>query len=520
MYIGDVPHDVVSLILQRAATPESGGLAHWKRTLALLSVCRSWRDLARPFVFRDLIIIGSDDGRDGAGRSVALASNAQLVVASRSARYVRSVSISLAPVTDATALVNAAIGQLCIGDTVWARAQSLLINIGLHDSMGRVAASDGQSAAIAAGMATRIRAALPGISRIRLDGGGSVLTRRLGGVLCDVYAPQLTRLVSHYRIPLSVPEFSAQLTHLEMVIGGDAAAQVPRVHASSLRSLALHLFPNGYSWTPFLGAGEGPDIVFPHLESLDVSYGPSHDAPGAGPARAARAPRLRFPRLGRLAIFGSHAGCAILSAGVFPQRMRAISLFGAAHAAVLLGDSALCSVEGLALTAVSVDGCSSAAFMRATNRLFSASCSTRAAALTLCESVALVDPAQIAWQGLAKLTISDGAEAGVLLAIIKAAPSLVELAAFHIRIDAEQDIPADGAALEAGGSGIEKLFLSCAPHANSARDGAQFAVCLLAGLCCLRTAILVGAHRGQVRSLVDSYSSRFGHLAHMSIGYQ
>ncbi|KAJ1733966.1 activating signal cointegrator 1 complex subunit [Coemansia biformis] len=246
-------------------------------------------------------------------------------------------------------------------------------------------------------------------------------------------------------------------------------------------------------------------------------------------------PKLRFPKLGRMAMSGCPADCTILSRGIFPQSMRRIALLGAAHAAVLLANTALNAVDELTLTVVTADGgrCSSADFMRATNLLFGSTCARTTSTLSLCESVALVDPAEIAWHSLGKLTINDGTDASVLLAIMGKATSITELVAFHISIDmtpctVSRLLTTRDTQLLLLGSGIERLRISYAEGTDIETDGLHFSAFIMAKLCRLKLAtfeglshptmkeisiVEVGSRRYRVRTglagSVGGYSSRF-----------
>ncbi|KAJ2785445.1 hypothetical protein H4R18_000528 [Coemansia javaensis] len=214
MDIGKLPGDVLHMILRCAIDSPIEEYDAWKLHIPLLSICRRWRSVAAPLVYRRMYVVCCEDSSDDEGGSAR----------TRGMGTRLNTNVNLAASTGHAHLFQPA------------EARRLETEIALA--------------------AAAVRGLMPSLTAIRSKGYGSgALVEALLGELAGLYSAQLARLAS--RRPIAVPEGAcfAQMTHLDIRPSAQAGFRLPQVLAGALVSLSLRGIPTDCGWAAFTHDG-------------------------------------------------------------------------------------------------------------------------------------------------------------------------------------------------------------------------------------------------------------------------
>ncbi|KAJ2717183.1 hypothetical protein H4R19_000127 [Coemansia spiralis] len=309
MDIQALPYDVLRLVLNWAGAHKPGDEADFARVLPLLAVCRSWRELAPPAIYRSVCAVGRPDGESVDG-SIVLVHTPEL------ARHVNRLHVTISNGVDPLEFMDNLLAMMSATRPVWSNVRRLLVEI---DSSAGSTFTDAELDAAMANWASTtlglMRSVLPGITKIDVRDCFRWFGNCVGGRVCDLYAAQLVHICSYEYLPLSAPAFSPEMTHLELSFNMGDVTRLPQTCAASLRFLFFDRFPNDFSWLPFKDDADARSLVFERLETFVAYHG--RDI-GTVPRIATK---LHFPRLRKLSLFGVPGNSSLLANSVFPKKM-------------------------------------------------------------------------------------------------------------------------------------------------------------------------------------------------------
>ncbi|KAJ2782413.1 hypothetical protein H4R18_002283 [Coemansia javaensis] len=278
--------DVMLGVLRHVA-PDAGGDARgWRAALALLGVCRRWRALLAPAVYRHA--------------HVGRASNAALVESGGMGGCVRTVTAAQGPGDES--LVRDVARQL--PPAGWPRATLLRVRARFASPAWR-APPDAPDPRAAAAQCVRLLPALAGLDVVARRPDAA--TAAFLAALLPRCAARLRRLAWAGALPPAEPALPApRIAHL--ALPASDPARLPAVDPRRLQSLALHNVGPAFAWGAFRLAGRA--LRFECLTSLALSnVGLDRASATAAAAAAATAgwPPLdgAFPCLERLALEGA-----------------------------------------------------------------------------------------------------------------------------------------------------------------------------------------------------------------------
>ncbi|KAJ2713082.1 hypothetical protein H4R19_002429 [Coemansia spiralis] len=324
MPLCDAPDDVLACVLAMAARRPNKYHADFGQYLPLLAVCRQWRRLALPAVYSVVFYMHNSWPLDDTGnidlqgtaaaKCPRIQTNLDLVASAGCANIVKEVYLNVNYVDAPLPGLAVAVSRLMGVAVRWSRVNQLRI---LACGPGRGSAKEDAVQAVASGLI----AVLPGVCRFELDDyQGSAIVDGVAARLTAGYANQL-RMYNGYPTPLPP---GCKFERLERAVvtyrrGGEFRSQSLRT--SHLRHLELNSLPLSYSWGVYVRDGSCPDIVFPELTSLKVSY----DAPAVGHSPSSL-PRLHFPRLCSATVRCPAAVCPLLQQAVLPVQLAKLEI--------------------------------------------------------------------------------------------------------------------------------------------------------------------------------------------------
>ncbi|KAJ2784981.1 hypothetical protein H4R18_000795 [Coemansia javaensis] len=504
--VGDLPAELVLMILRFAVGEPAATLRGWRARLPLLAVCRQWRRLACRLVHGQALV----ERRAGGGWG----SNLGLAAALGLEGCVRHL------VLDAQAAATGAVVRA--HPRACAAVQSLAIRGGPDDCAAAADGGGGGAAAAAAAAhggdassaLSGLAALLPSVTRLYVG----TCAGAVGGRLADALAGQLCRIGCQAPVALQCARLAGGLTHLSLALGRGPGGQLPRVCAPTLRVLRLARVPPRFAW----GAFGGSDICFERLVELQLLFRSPAPEDDGDDGCAAPPPRLRFPRLRRCHVEGCPPHGAPFAAAQLPAAMDSLTLAGAPEAALALSRTGLARVGALAVR-VQLAGADQRALYGALDRLYGQVRVAGEAALALAHRRAELDLGCAAWPRVTRLSIHGPCDLAAVAGLVERAACLRRLEVYALALDrlpaaVAMPDPADDAAppLPPLPSRIETLTLyadadaDCAPPAAAAAAAVR---CLLLRLPLLKRANLSGALGVHPAALGRAFGRRYPHIA-------
>ncbi|KAJ2712247.1 hypothetical protein H4R19_002853 [Coemansia spiralis] len=540
MQMANLPTDIQRLILDAAAGGAPATPTLWKARLRLLAVCRVWRELAAPLVYKYAYIHSHLPGDDGhsvliynAARlptlTCAVATNMDLVQAVRCGRHVRVMEIELMHPAELYGYLTTTLELLARTGAEWARVSTLMLRL----FPGAASSTTPSAQALACGRA--MARLLPGVRALTVAGcsGDGQVTRVLGSVATH-YAAQLAKLHGNVPVALAVPELSPELTHLRLNLDG-LPQRLPRINGRALRSLSLYGISSGFSWACFGDAQAPATVNFASLGTIDIAYGTcfygddddgddgdnDHGNRSTGDALRCGASHtgleILLPQLRKLRIVGCPPNCTLLEAGVFPEYLAQARIYGSSSALALISRSRLRHVGRLDVNIQTLDMASgSGDFYAQSNRVFGQRGPASSSFLYIGRQVP-VNPAMVEWARLERLLVMSPLSAAALLALIARLPGVVSLVSFRtLLVDVPGACAADAARLAKAGSRIERLGVIY-DSVGAAEDAELLLGHLLLGNMRLRSLTLPVAHMDVAQSLVEQHRQAAPHIATVSL---
>ncbi|KAJ2768891.1 hypothetical protein IWQ57_003340 [Coemansia nantahalensis] len=526
--VGDLPEEVLLLVLRFAAGAPARGLRAWKASFPLLGVCRRWRQLAQQLVFRVAHIECRRVRRRGAGTRVLL-TNLGLVACHVDS--VRQLVLSAVAGPQLVEQIGSMLSELRQHPGLCAKIRSLTIRgsaaaatAGLLEGQAAPAVESEGFAAVAAALT----AAAPNVTQVRIGAGADArVSGAIGGLLVDAYACQLRHIECPAPVALAQPGLSATLTHLSITLGAGPASRLPRVCAASLQVLRLDGVPPGFSWASAFGDSDtrSAAVCFSSLVELCLCYGTARGRSVCAPrtkATAADDVTLRFPQLRRCKIDGCQPHGGPFAAVQLPPTVDCLSFAVRAETALALSRAGVERVGTVRVRVSLEDGRDSmGAFCSATNYWFGRVAVRCEAALELHLHRATLDARQIEWPRMTQLSIHGPCALDAVARIAQRAEALRRLEVYELSVGSLVDDAAtpgpDDVPLPELRTSIETLTLHSAADEPCSPQVTGAIRCLLLRLRLLTRANLstsFGVHASDLRRW---FGQQYPHVEAMTI---
>ncbi|KAJ2157757.1 hypothetical protein GGF46_004269 [Coemansia sp. RSA 552] len=374
--------------------------------------------------------------------------------------------------------------------------------------------------------------AVPNVTRLYM---GSYqmekMSRTLSGLLIDSFVKRLRIVDCMSPVVLTVPEFSGQLTQLNIALDSSAEKLLPRICARTLQNLRLYHVPRSFSWEAFQDRLTPGHIHFACLRDVSLyftelqgGHDDHHLSSGYAGLPSGEGCRLHFPQVRRLKIDCCPPYCEALYASQLPSSMETLSYSGTLGTMDALTSLKLQRIADVALSVYSTGEDDMDGFYHATNHIYGDVEITRESVLELTQSTITLDPQRVAWPNLSQLYIHGLYEFDLLVGLLGRLPMLRRLDMHGLAMNNLQTgtfIPAlEGAELSPlplVGPRLQKLTLYEDTRSTYSDLAALAIQSLVLRLRSLRRLNLSGRLQIDKDAFVPRYSSRFSHLERLTI---
>ncbi|KAJ2156813.1 hypothetical protein GGF46_004934 [Coemansia sp. RSA 552] len=534
MHINKLPEDILLLIFRREISPHTCDLDGCVLSPLLVSVCKRWRQIALPLVYRRLWIAydirdyvrqisdNSSGGRALADPPDAVAvSNARTIAAFGHGHLVKHVDMVL------DYLLNPLIGLekslSLLSDYVLAFPNINSVSFTTQRSIIMYDDSSLEALDIA-GQLKRVvgeyARVMPGITRLQTRGifMTGVITGFIG-MLADTYAGQLTSILSGCALA-SVRESRpfTELARMHVMFDENSSQGLPVLTARPLRDLFLKAVPPEYAWTRFCQYDGPADIEFSNLHMLKVSYY-DYGLRRAWPASDGHNYKLRFPQLQRLTIFDMEDYCPVIQQGEFPPELDYVDITATGEAVGQLCRVKLPKTKHLALEIGLCEAPLGTDVFTAANNASRAAQTSRITVIDISNMIANI-PATFVCPALTHLHSNSMISPDMVLRLVQSLPNLSELSLSNI--DALQTL---GCAIEPDPkdvcSSIEVLSISFNYMDNMHLEvGIALAWSLLLRLPALQSFDAWQIPQAPIDRLAETHHVKYPHLRHISTRLQ
>ncbi|KAJ1831118.1 hypothetical protein LPJ63_004508, partial [Coemansia sp. RSA 2711] len=447
MHINDLVDEVLALILDYAVSRWRPNIDNHGQRLRLLGVCRKWRFVLLPAVYRHVYVSYSNRLQikqrahsDRAGVSVF--TNAGLAAANKCIDYCRHAIIQRQCLMGRFVDFSTSVNMLRQHSDCWSSVSELTVEfLSLSFRNREFATANDQTVAQFAGMAAEIAALMPNVVELRAKNNiDNTRTDVFLETLASAYRQRLLRL--HYAISFALPDTLVleRLTHLDIMFTDAATAQLPRICRRTLEYLRLQALPHRFVCTIF-GADSMANVEFPNLRYLQVASQMPENMDGDVKKRLrrfARKTRVHYPSLRHLELVNAYASCPILATAQLPRQLNVMSLVVSADSVIDLIKRGVPATNRLSVGLFRGRGCSHRELASAINHVYSSRVAY--AELSLTQVPRLPRPHDIRGANIAELTISHNLGVQQMLEFMWALPALAKL---DVNIDQTGKISTD-----------------------------------------------------------------------------
>ncbi|KAI9503490.1 hypothetical protein BX070DRAFT_252103 [Coemansia spiralis] len=418
--------EIVALILCRATdSADACSLANWKLQLPLLAICRQWRLVGLPLVYRQLFIECKEQD---------IETNFSLLSSIPHLHHLaRSLKISMSPQTHLLPFLQAAIDsltQVSMGVPLVSVA-SLTIDLcsGGPYSFTSVVDTGNADHSDLQLLASKVAYLLPNVSSLHCAPSQNIDScAAFTAALSDHYAQNARRLKSYVYSPLKALEL-AQLATLDLFFFSSTSQTLPKINVERLYRMSLVNVSGEFSWSSFYPVQtteSSSNVVFESLCRLHLFFH-SH----VNVFKQNTKVRLSFPNLRFLCTDKSPSTATLLSMAHFPSVLEEFRVFCPEGAVISMPDVdfTLETRQKIASHMAKVEGMWD--FIRLTNCLFTLSKGT----LTMGGQMFLPKPSVISWPYLSVLSIAPPICPFALVQYIAALPNLAQLQVASLELD-------------------------------------------------------------------------------------
>ncbi|KAJ1720744.1 hypothetical protein LPJ53_004649, partial [Coemansia erecta] len=430
---------------------------------ALGAVCREWRDLALPALYRSAHFLDNSNNNMESIHPLSLAealacctTNLSLIMDANASRYVRQMVVFIR--TEAGLLVLMTVAQAVFGGygLVMANAHTLHVDsiVRVTEATMRLYASSFKLREQVGRMKDAFVVGMPGVVRLVLSVAfDPVLDRAFAGPLVRSYAGRLTGLEIRSPVVAGSAVAFDRLQSLSMVL--DASGRSPIVaRPEGLRKLELSGIPSTFAWQMFSDADGSRRLRFGQLTTLRLDFMPYTTADDLI-STSVGWPSVELPQLQRLEVSNASSDHALFEECMFPRHVHTVDNRYSTEALGKLRD-----VETIGYMRVLIgNGELSPKVYSVLNRWFGSDGVCRDGGMQV-SSTQTIDFAAVDWQRLSFLYFSERVHFGDLARLLPRVPGVRDLVllkpVFSSPDSADEGVLAGGEPLS---SGLEKLSL-------------------------------------------------------------
>ncbi|KAJ1730335.1 hypothetical protein LPJ61_003069 [Coemansia biformis] len=514
MHINDLPDEVLSLVIGLVEQPAQPTRGLWEKAHPVLSICRRWRCIALPIVYRELFVWCEESADADCAPSArpVLTTNAGLVADLGVSCMARSLCMTVFYSAGPVSCVERALDLLRSAGTGHAWSSVRKLDLFIHPVSDDALADSHEVASLACAFA----ALLPGVVDIHLDDHVSdSFTVAMYRSLVDVYARQLRCLKTSY-IWDSGTQPLARLAHLEVRFDMIRCRAMPGVSLDGLVSLHLAGAASHRVWHLLAGSNVR-EAAFDCLERLHVSYIQDQlPLPVDTACSSTPALRLAFPRLRDLEVHNAGDHCPVTTSATLPPAMDTVTLSCTAAALRRFAAGNPPRTKAVRLAVDCEDGTDCAGLFILASRLLQRSQQVLDAGLRIDTDRFVSECRHLDWPQFTRITVVQSATRSGVVAIIHRLPQLAELIVCGLDCGL-----ADAAATQSSPVALPsrqslRVLALYFCHSNYTTDAALafLASCVqsLAGLELVRVYQL---HSDHIVSLIQSHARAYPHIANV-----
>ncbi|KAI9502680.1 hypothetical protein BX070DRAFT_246933 [Coemansia spiralis] len=330
MYINSLPSELIGTILRRAAYKEEPELYSWRRNLRLLHICKLWRVLALPTVYRILIFENTDEIAEeyvpSSCNNVITNPNystLSYIAGNGLCKFVRNIHIRVILNQLTLEQVIALLAYMVTNNSIDKKRINTLHIIFNSDELD---SEDEQIALRLTRLALSICRNLPDIHRLSMQSIPGELGSVFFNCLARGYVGHLRDMSIIFEIQHPLPCFPKTLTSLFVNADYQLTTNIPRVFADTLQQLVLVGVPHDFAWGCFLDNTSSKSVVFAQLWELSLSYEfslftKSHIETIVSTADT-RKISIHLPKLRYIDISNATECCYILRNGILPEKLK------------------------------------------------------------------------------------------------------------------------------------------------------------------------------------------------------
>ncbi|KAJ2603718.1 hypothetical protein H4R99_002261 [Coemansia sp. RSA 1722] len=437
--ISALPESTIKRILS-INTPffEFGVVNSWKSLLPLIGVCRTWRRIGLPLVYKDVFIDNTNHASIGC---VQWRTNVNLILANNLVHLVKNLYIDLNDHSCMCLFLSNANKTFGFDDHRWANVEMLTVKYYENMFIDKVTTiGDERQKTMAPQMkafADAIVKNMPGITRLKLS---TFKRNSLGDIfsntLANSFASQLYLIKSLKAISFTVPRLGANITHLNLWLNPNSEQLLPLINAESLHCIHLFAVPARFSWKYFYSeSSEDGCINFRNLmhlrlefteESNDIDY--CGCRPPTTESDECTKFRVLFPKLELLRIDNSPRSSDIFYDNKYPEHLKRIEINYSIGAMEMLRQSNIKSFDNFEFYSHFIHLDDEDIFYRSTNHFFGSETHKSNSRMTLNGLQFELDVRRLEWPMLTELLIFGSCEYQTMYALIEKLPLLGKIA--------------------------------------------------------------------------------------------
>ncbi|KAJ2716008.1 hypothetical protein H4R19_000886 [Coemansia spiralis] len=534
MQLSNLPGDILLAVFGQYLSSDGDAVTKFKGSLPLLAVCRQWRHLLIPMVYRQAFVQYGARPTFGVGRitrnpnieepiDVAVKTNLDLIVGVGYVSAVRSIHIVVNCFVNPFPGWQEVIRRMRAVANTW-RAVELYLEIYPHIfHFDNRTVDMSKYAGNIAEVGNALLAFMPDVRRLYCKGlNHNSIAKALYERLAKHYASQLQQLDSDHPLVLPPDYQFTKMQEITIDYEHDAEYQLPRMTSGELVRMRLDNAPPNHSWAPFSTSNASRVIEFTKLEKLVVSYDIIYEENGSAVHHRDGQPWvLQFPRLTRLAIRNTEDICPLLKYAALPSCMDSISIDMPSATFQSVADVVLPATKRL-LLAIPRSATGDPSGLPTINRLLKRACGSESLELSIEDVRLAIDPVNMTSAALTSLFIAGPVSADSMFVFLARMPRLVKLMLFTLDVrDIQADISIpdvdDSAVVGSLSTSLEELELII--DSQDQLPDVEMAVvkCVLLRIPTLTKFNALWTPEEPVLEFVRAYSGRYSHLGSVDL---
>ncbi|KAJ2234346.1 hypothetical protein IWW45_003476, partial [Coemansia sp. RSA 485] len=277
--VSKLPTLVIQKIANIATESRLDSLTAWRDVLPLLAVCSAWRHAAKAMVYSRAFIESAEMGVAGQDSidqphllDNNLVSNFDIIVATNSAGFVKSIDIVIEDIVCLQALVYGNNLKHYLRTNSWASVASLKIKLAIRHVKHRTNPNYMvHFTHYLNGFCDTVVERVPGVVDIRVSVESRLqLCENFGGLMLGAYSKQLKSLSCSTETLEGIVELPSQLTKLSITFVTGNRVDLPKLGVCALEMLELINAPPNFDLISLATSGKDNIIEFSSLVSLKL----------------------------------------------------------------------------------------------------------------------------------------------------------------------------------------------------------------------------------------------------------